>query len=248
MSPLATFETNVRGTWNVLEACRLHRQLVERIVVASSDKAYGEHDDLPYTEEMALRPTYPYEVSKGCADLISKSYYETYRLPVAIARCGNIYGGGDLNWSRIVPGTIRSLSQGQSPILRSDGKYIRDYIYVKDVVDAYLTVAESLERKEVQGESFNFSSESRISVIEIVDRISELMDCKDIEPVISDIATGEIRDQYLSSAKATRILGWKSTYSLDEGLNETINWYGDFFASMKRPQSASRDLLPTEVS
>lgn len=228
-SPLPTFETNVRGTWNLLEACRLHPDLVKRVVVASSDKAYGELAELPYTEEMPLQGRYPYEVSKSCADLLAQSYFQAYRLPIAIARCGNIYGGADLNWTRIVPGTIRSFFRGESPRIRSDGRYIRDYIYVKDVSGAYLTLAEHLDSPQVRGESFNFSTESRVTVLEIVQTISRLMNCEHIQPTVLDVAKGEIRNQYLSSAKAARVLGWKPTYTLDEGLKETVDWYTNFF-------------------
>ena len=232
MAPLRTFETNVRGTWTLLEVCRQQRELVRCVVVASSDKAYGEHEDLPYTEEMALRGKYPYEVSKSCADLIAQSYHATYALPVAVARCGNIYGGGDLNWSRIVPGTIRSLCQGQRPVLRSDGKYIRDYIYVKDVVSGYLALAENMHLDTVQGEGFNFSPESRITVLEIVSDICRLMGRQDLEPVILNNAQGEIRNQYLSSAKAKRLLRWQTGYTLREGLEETIHWYRNFLPAL----------------
>jgi len=230
-SPLATFETNIRGTWNLLEACRLYHGLVTRVVVASSDKAYGEQEQLPYTEEMPLQGRYPYEVSKSCADSIAQTYFQTYRLPVAVARCGNIYGGGDLNWSRIVPGTIRSLYRGESPVIRSDGKYIRDYIYVKDVSRAYLSLAEQLDLPQVRGESFNFSPESRVTVLEIVDKIRQPMKCEHIRPTVLNEAKGEIRNQYLSSAKAARVLRWKPSYTLEEGLLETIEWYTEFLGA-----------------
>lgn len=228
-SPLATLETNVRGTWNLLEACRQHPDLVKSVVVASSDKAYGEQQQLPYTEDMPLLGHQPYEVSKSCADLIAQAYYHTYRLPVGIARCGNIYGGGDLNWTRIVPGTIRSLFRGESPLIRSDGNYIRDYIYVKDVSRAYLTLAEYQVSAKVQGESFNFSPESRVTVLEIVNKIRELMKCEHIKPTVLATAQGEIRNQYLSSAKAAEVLGWKPTYTLEAGLRETVDWYVKFW-------------------
>jgi len=228
-SPLQTFETNVRGTWNVLESCRLHPDLVKRVVVASSDKAYGEHEQLPYTEDMPLQGRYPYEASKSCADLISQTYFQTYHLPVTVARCGNIYGGGDLNWTRIVPGTIRSLHRRESPVLRSDGNYIRDYIYVEDAVHGYLRLAERTHQPSISGESFNFSPESKITVLQIVDKIRELMHCEDIHPTILNQAEGEIRSQYLSAAKATRLLDWKPLYRLEEGLEETIRWYQKFF-------------------
>jgi CDP-glucose 4,6-dehydratase len=229
-SPLATFEANVRGTWNTLEACRLHPDLVKRVVVASSDKAYGEHPELPYTEEMPLQGRQPYEVSKSCADLIAQSYFHTYGLPVTVARCGNIYGGGDLNWTRIVPGTIRSLYCGESPLIRSDGRYIRDYIYVKDVCRAYLSLAEQMTSPEVCGQSFNFSPESQVTVLEIVDKIRQLMKCEHIQPTVLNQAKGEIRNQYLSSEKAQQVLQWLPSYSLDRGLVETIGWYTKFLA------------------
>lgn len=229
-SPLPTFEANVRGTWNVLEAARMHSDLVKRVVVASSDKAYGEHAALPYTEDMPLQGKFPYEVSKSCADLITQSYYHTYGLPVAVARCGNIYGGGDLNWSRIVPGTIRSLMRGESPVLRSDGNFIRDYIYVKDVSRAYLRLAEALGAPQVRGQSFNFSPGTQVTVIEIVNQIRSLMRCQHLQPTILNSAKGEIRNQYLSSAKAERVLQWQPEYDLNRGLTETLSWYRDFFA------------------
>jgi len=232
-SPRATFESNVRGTWNLLEACRLHSDLVKRVVVASSDKAYGEHDSLPYTEELPLQGRYPYEVSKSCADLISQSYHCTYGLPVSIARCGNIYGGGDLNWSRIVPGTIRSLYRGESPVLRSDGKFVRDYMYVKDASAAYLCLAEHMDSREGPGQSFNFGPQLQVTVLEIVDKIRQLMNCPHIQPAIRNEAKGEIRNQYLSSAKAARLLQWRPLYGLDEGLTETIAWYRAFWAAQE---------------
>lgn len=227
-SPVGTFETNIQGTWNLLEVCRLHGDLVKRVVIASSDKAYGTQDKLPYTEEMPLLGRQPYEVSKSCADAIAQTYHQSYGLPVSIARCGNIFGGGDLNWSRIVPGTIRSLYEGRSPLIRSDGKYIRDYIYVKDVSRAYLTLAENLDSAEVRGEGFNFSPESRVTVLEIVDEIRRLMNCEHLSPTILNEAKGEIRNQYLSSTKAQAVLNWKAAYTLEDGLRETIDWYMRF--------------------
>lgn len=228
--PLATFEANVRGTYNLLEVCRLHRNIVQRIVIASSDKAYGEQPDLPYTEEMPLNGRHPYEVSKSCADLIGQAYHHTYGLPVAIARCGNVYGGGDLNWSRIVPGTIRSLLGGQQPQIRSDGTYVRDYIYVKDVARAYLALAERLDNAAVCGEAFNFSTETPVAVLDIVATIQKLMDCVHVKPIIMNRAEGEIRDQHLSAAKARTALDWKPTFDLRLGLEETIQWYREFLA------------------
>ena len=226
--PLPTFEANIRGTYNLLEACRLHIDLVQRVVIASSDKAYGEHLSLPYTEDMSLDGRHPYEVSKSCADLIAQSYWQTYGLPVSIARCGNVFGGGDLNWSRIVPGTIRSLVQGEQPILRSDGSYVRDYTYVKDVVLAYMNLAEHMNDDRVRGEAFNLSNETPLTVLELVQTIQRLMQCEHIEPQILDCAEGEIHSQHLSAAKARKILGWEPRYDLEQALSETIDWYRDF--------------------
>lgn len=229
--PLPTFEANIRGTYNLLEACRLHRDLVQRVVIASSDKAYGEQPNLPYSEDIPLRGRHPYEVSKSCADLIAQAYYHTYGFPVAIARCANVYGGGDLNWSRIIPGAIRSLLRDKRPIIRSDGTYIRDYIYVKDVTRAYMCLAEGLDDKRVQGEAFNFSTELPLTVLELVRTIQRLMECENIEPHIFNCAEGEIRAQHLSAARARAILGWGPQFDLEQGLSETIEWYRVFLAS-----------------
>lgn len=226
--PLPTLEANIRGTYHLLEACRLHGDLVERVVIASSDKAYGEQPHLPYTEEMPLNGRHPYEVSKSCADLIAQAYHHTYGLAVTIARCGNVYGGGDLNWSRIVPGTIRSFLLGERPIIRSDGSYVRDYIYVKDAARAYMRVVECLDDGRVGGEAFNFSSEKPMTVLELVMVIQKLMDCTHIEPVIRNCAEGEIRSQYLSAAKARDILKWEPAFDLESGLCETMAWYRAF--------------------
>jgi CDP-glucose 4,6-dehydratase len=227
-NPLPTFETNIRGSYHLLEACRVHRGLVKQVVVASSDKAYGDAETLPYTEDMPLHGRHPYDVSKSCTDLIALSYAHTYRLPIAVARCGNIYGGGDLNWSRIVPGTIRSILQGERPILRSNGLYTRDYIFVDDVVDAYMATADGLAREEIFGQAFNFSPESRVSVIEITRLLLKLMDRTDLEPVILDQVTAEIKDQYLDASKARRMLHWTPRFTLEQGLAETIRWYRAF--------------------
>ncbi len=229
-SPLPTFEANIRGTYNLLEACRLHKDIVRQVVVASSDKAYGEQPSLPYTEDKPLNGRYPYEVSKSCADLIAQCYHITYGLPVTIARCGNVYGGGDLNWSRIVPGTIRSLLWGERPVIRSDGAYVRDYIYVKDVVRAYMRLAESLDDDRVQGEAFNFSTEAPLTVLELVRIIQRLMDCEHLEPRILNCVEGEISSQHLSAAKARSILGWQLQFDLEQGLRETLEWYRVFLA------------------
>jgi CDP-glucose 4,6-dehydratase len=230
-NPLPTFEANIRGSYNLLEACRVHRSLVARVVVASSDKAYGDAAVLPYTEDMPANGRHPYDVSKSCTDLLAMTYATTYDLPVAIARCGNIYGGGDLNWSRIVPGTIRSLSLGQRPIIRSNGLYTRDYIYVQDVVDAYMALAAQCPDPGVRGEAFNFSPAARLTVLEIARTIQRLMNRPDLEPQVLDQAQGEIRDQYLDSSKAKARLGWTAACSLEAGLTDTIAWYQRFFAA-----------------
>jgi CDP-glucose 4,6-dehydratase len=237
-NPLPTFEANVRGTYNLLEACRVHRSLVGRVVVASSDKAYGDAIKLPYTEEMPVEGRHPYDVSKSCTDLIAMSYAHTYGLPAAIARCGNIYGGGDLNWSRIVPGTIRSTWLGERLKIRSNGLFTRDYIYVEDVVDAYVALAERCADEGVRGEAFNFSPESRVPVIEIARQILRLMGREDLEPIILDQAQAEIRDQYLDATKARTRLGWHARFGLEEGLRETIAWYERYFdATIGRPSA-----------
>ena len=227
--PLQTFESNIRGTYHILEACRQHRDLVERIVIASSDKAYGIADELPYTEDMPLKGCHPYDASKSCADLLAQTYFHTYDVPISIVRCGNIYGGGDLNWSRIVPGTIRSLLNNQRPIIRSNGEYIRDYIYIKDVVDAYLNVAESIRKKNSSGEAFNFSTESRMTVIGIVNEIRSIMDKEELEPQILNLNLKEIPEQLLSAEKAHKILGWYPKYDLKNGISETVEWYKNYF-------------------
>jgi CDP-glucose 4,6-dehydratase len=225
--PLDCFESNIRGTYHLLEAARRLSGLVTAFVVASSDKAYGSSDVLPYTENMPLAGTHPYDVSKSCTDLIAATYARTYGLPVTIARCGNIYGGGDLNWSRIVPGTIRSLLRGEAPVIRSDGRYTRDYIYVKDVAGAYLLLAERIAG--IQGEAFNFSPQRGYSVMEIVDAIANELGVA-IAPVIENRAQGEIRDQVLDASKARRVLGWEPVFSLEAGLAETTGWYRSYFA------------------
>lgn len=229
-SALSTFEANIRGTWNLLEACRACGRLVTRVVVASSDKAYGSHDALPYTEELPLQGRFPYDVSKSCTDLIAFSYFHTYRLPVAVTRCGNLFGGGDLNFNRLIPGTIRSALLGEAPVIRSDGTFVRDYFYVRDAVEAYLQLAERLPDERFVGQAFNFGTEAPLSVIELVDRILALMGLPELRPRILNEATHEIPRQYLDCTKARRMLGWSPAYSLDEGLLATIAWYRERLA------------------
>ena len=237
-SALSTFEANVRGTWNLLEACRSMSRIVERVIVASSDKAYGSHEQLPYTEEMPLQGRFPYDVSKSCADLISQSYYHSYRVPVAVTRCGNLYGAGDLNFSRLIPGTIRSALRGESPIIRSDGRYVREYFYVRDAVGAYLQLAEALPGPCV-GEAFNFGTDQPMTVLELTNRILQLMDCTHLAPTILDQASHEIKSQYLDCAKARRMLGWRPAYTLDEALLETIAWYRQREERLMMPTTAA---------
>jgi CDP-glucose 4,6-dehydratase len=223
-NPLSTFDSNIRGTWTLLEACR-RVPTVRQVVIASSDKAYGEHAELPYTEETELTPTFPYDVSKACGDLIAQSYAVTFGLPVAITRCGNFYGGGDLNWSRIVPGTIRSILRGTPPVIRSDGQYVRDYFYVEDGAAAYMLLAEKLAAdRGLAGQAFNFSNEERVTVLELVDRIIALMGSP-LQPEIRNEAFSEIREQTLSAARAKEVLGWRALFPLDDGLRKTIDWY-----------------------
>lgn len=226
-NPVSTFKTNIGGTWALLEACR-RSPTVKQIVVASSDKAYGEHKELPYNEDAPLVGRHPYDVSKSCADLLAQSYAATYNLPVAITRCGNFYGGGDLNWNRLVPGTIRSVLRGQRPVIRSDGKFVRDYFYAEDGAAANMLLAERLATDNtLTGQAFNFSNESQVTVSELVDRILKLMR-SDLAPDVRNDAVNEIRAQYLSAAKARDVLSWNPLFDLDEGLRRTIDWYREF--------------------
>jgi CDP-glucose 4,6-dehydratase len=226
-SALSTFEANIRGTWNLLEAAKACGTLIQRVVVASSDKAYGSHDTLPYTEDAPLQGRFPYDVSKSCTDLISFSYYHTYRLPVAVTRCGNLFGGGDLNFNRLIPGTIRSALLDEAPVIRSDGTFIRDYFYVRDAVDAYLQLAERLPDEQFVGQAFNFGTETPMSVVELVDRILALMGKSELRPRILNQATHEIPKQYLDCSKARRLMDWRPSFTMDEGLTEAIEWYRD---------------------
>jgi CDP-glucose 4,6-dehydratase len=227
-NPISTFESNIAGTWRLLEACR-RSPLVRQIVLASSDKAYGVKEVLPYTETTALEGRHPYDVSKACADLIAQSYAATYGTPVVITRCGNFFGGGDLNWSRLVPGTIRSVLRGQRPVIRSDGKSVRDYFYVEDGAAAYLMLAERLASDaSLRGEAFNFSNGTPVSVLDLVDRILRMMGSR-LTPEVRNDALNEIEEQFLDATKARTTLGWRPVFSLDAGLSRTIDWYRKAF-------------------
>jgi CDP-glucose 4,6-dehydratase len=228
--PLSTFESNIQGTWNILETARQSNGGVKSIVVASSDKAYGSSDQLPYLENFPLHGDGPYDVSKSCTDLIAQSYGSTYGIPATIARCGNIYGGGDLNWSRIVPGTIRDLLSNEIPVLRSDGTFVRDYVHVDDIVSAYLRLSEVSQTKNLNGEAFNFSRDEPLSVLSLYREISLIVAGKYIEPEIKNSAKSEIKDQHLNSGKAHSVLGWKSSVTLQSGLEKTFNWYKTYLA------------------
>ncbi len=223
-APLSTFESNIRGTWVTLEAAR-RSPTVRRIVVASSDKAYGTQPVLPYTEDMPLCGQYPYDVSKSAADLIAQAYAVTYCSPVAITRCANLYGGGDFNWNRLIPGMIRSALQGHPPIIRSDGTFMRDYLYVRDAVRAYMMLARALDDVSLHGEAFNCGTDQPISVLEMTRLILSLSPHPELEPIILDEVRNEIKDQYLDSAKVRDTVGWTPVYSRDEALRETIAWY-----------------------
>ncbi len=229
-NPISTFEANIQGTWALLEACR-RSPLVKQIIIASSDKAYGDHEKLPYAETAPLEGRHPYDVSKSCADLISKAYAVSYGSPVAITRCGNFYGGGDMNWNRIVPGTIRSVLSGERPVIRSDGNYIRDYFYVEDGAACYMLLAEELaKRPELRGEAFNFSNALQVTVLQLVDQILMQMQ-SGLKPDVRNEANREIRYQFLDPSKARTLLNWEPLFNLDEGLQRTIAWYKEFLTS-----------------
>jgi CDP-glucose 4,6-dehydratase len=224
-SVLSTFEANVQGTWNLLEACRQCPTLVKRVLVASSDKAYGAHDRLPYTEDLSLDGRFPYDASKACAELVCRSFWHSYRVPLAVTRCGNLFGAGDLNWNRLIPGTIRWALNGETPIIRSDGKFVRDYFYVEDAAAAYLLLAERLEERGLHGEAFNFGTEEPLDVVQVVERILERAGRPDLTPRIMNEASLEIREQYLNCEKARAKLDWHPAFTFDEGLDRTIEWY-----------------------
>ena len=227
--PVGTLRANVMGTWNVMEACRLAG--TSNVVIASSDKAYGASDNLPYRETHPLQGRYPYDVSKSCTDLIAQMYAATYGVKTAIARCGNLFGGGDLNFSRTIPGLIKATLAGEPFVIRSDGKFVRDFLYVKDAAESYLTLGERLaEDGSISGEAFNFSLGERLTVLDIVHMTLEIMGRANLEPVIQNIASSEIREQYLDASKARERLGWRPRYGMEEAIRETVDWYRQHFA------------------
>jgi CDP-glucose 4,6-dehydratase len=229
-NPRSTFEANIRGTWHVLDACRELGKQVKRVVVASSDKAYGEVDRLPYDETMPLNGRHPYDASKSCTDILAQTYHKTYGLPVCITRAGNFFGGRDLNFSRIVPGTVRWALNGERPVLRSDGTMVRDYIYVRDAVRAYLLLAERMDDSALHGHAFNFSAEQPLSVLALVEQILRVAGRPDLTPIVLGEATAEIPMQYLAAAKAREMLSWSPGWTTDEALRETVAWYKAWFA------------------
>ena len=238
-NPISTFSTNIEGTWKLLEACRRSPK-VESIVVASSDKAYGDQEHLPYDESMPLQGSHPYDVSKSCADLIAQTYAASYNLPVAITRCGNFYGGGDLNWNRVVPGTIRSVIRGERPVVRSDGNFVRDYFYIEDGAAAYMLLAERLASDVLfRGQAFNFSNESQVTVLEMVELILRKMKSS-LRPEVLNQASNEIRHQFLSAERARTALNWRPQFTLESGLDRTLAWYREFLGAPATMAHAGR--------
>jgi len=227
-NPIGTFEANIAGTWKLLEAAR-RTPGIEQVLFASSDKAYGAHDVLPYTESAALQGRHPYDVSKSCADLIAQCYAATYSLPVCVTRCGNLFGGGDLNWNRLVPGTIRAALEGKAPVIRSDGTMQRDYLYIEDAVDAYLKLAAAMALDgALAGRAFNIGNNHPLSVLDLVQKILWLAGREDLQPEILNQASHEIPCQYLDSSLANRVLGWQPAYALEDGLRATLDWYRNY--------------------
>lgn len=227
-APISTFESNIKGSWNIFEASR-NIETVERIIVASSDKAYGEKKNLPYNELDSLNAKHPYDLSKAITDLLAQGYYSTYGLPVGITRCGNLYGGGDLNFNRIVPQTIRSILYNQNPEIRSDGTFLRDYFYVEDAADSYIILAENLLEKKLEGQAFNFGTGKPVSVLELVEKILAISGNKTLKPIIKNTAKGEIKDQYLDCSKAFKTFDWKPAHTLEMGLRKSFEWYKSWF-------------------
>jgi CDP-glucose 4,6-dehydratase len=232
-NPVETFDSNIKGTWTVLEAAR-RTPGAPQVLVASSDKAYGAHENLPYTEDAPLQGRHPYDVSKSCADLIAQSYAHTYQMPIAIARCGNLFGGGDLHWNRLVPGTMRAIIENTPPLIRSDGTLTRDYLFVEDGARAYLSLAEKLAEDEtLRGQAFNFGNNAPLSVLDLVQKILQIARREDLEPRILNEASNEIPAQYLDSSRAQQVLGWQPQFSLEEGLEKTLVWYRNHFGEIQ---------------
>jgi CDP-glucose 4,6-dehydratase len=232
LDPVPTLETNIRGTWNVLEAARLCG--APRVVIASSEKAYGDSRDLPYRETHPLQGRNPYDASKSCADLISTMYATTYGLPVCVIRCANLFGGGDLNFSRTIPGVIQATLRGERFVIRSDGKFVREFLYVKDAASAYLRAAEGLAADpSLSGEAFNFGLGARFTILELTEIILKMLGRTDLEPIVQNQTGFELREQYLSSEKARTMLGWTPGYTFAEGLEETIDWYKNYLESAR---------------
>lgn len=226
-NPFETIKANVTGVLNVLEACRLTS--VKRLVIASSDKAYGSHDELPYDESFALKGGYPYDVSKSCTDLLAQAYGKTYGMDIGISRSSNVYGGGDLNFDRIIPESIKSILFDAPIQIRSDGKFIREFFYVKDAAKAYLVLGEKIGELGLKGEAFNFGTDQPIVILDLVEKIKRVSKKVDAEIKILNVVKGEIKNQFLSSKKARDILGWAPEYDLERGLEETYNWYKEYF-------------------
>ena len=244
--PVSTLEANVRGTWMLLEAARQCK--VPRVLVASSDKAYGDSDRLPYREDHPLQGRFPYDVSKSCTDLITTMYARTYGLGAVVARCGNLFGGGDLNFSRLVPGVIAATLRNEPFRIRSDGKFVRDFLYVEDAADAYLALAQRLAADaSLAGEAFNFGLELRPTMLELVDKVLDMMGRPDLRPVIENVASAEIREQYLDASKARKLLAWTPRHGMDEGLRRTIEWYRRFFAAEAAAHPAARQSEPSRI-
>jgi len=243
-APRIAFEVNVRGTYNLLEACRNSQDLIEKVIVASSDKAYGDSPHLPYTEDMPLIGRHPYDCSKSCQDLISQSYAHSYGLPVAIGRFGNIYGGGDPHWSRLIPGTIRRFYKREAPIIRLPkvDNFKRDYLYIKDLIQSYMALYNGLDRPEVRGQAFNFAMGGSWTVLEVVNLIAAVMNCSDIEPVFVQTDHGEILHQKVSVQKAAEMLNWRPQYTLEQGIAETAQWYCKYFENPVLPGNDINDL------
>ena len=242
-SAISTFEANIRGTWNLLEACRVCNKLIERILVASSDKAYGSHENLPYTEDMALQGRFPYDVSKSCADLIAQSYFHTYKMPITITRCVNLFGGGDLSFNRLVPGTIISALRDEQPIIRSNGKFVRDYFYVLNAVDGYIKLAEKMPDDHINGQAFNFGYGEPLTVVELVDEILDVIGKTSLKPIILNEANNEIVNQFLDCSKAQKLLGWQPQYSRKDGLQRTINWYEQYLRFISETNANISDIV-----